>query len=119
VGTPYRSAYSASKHAMQGFFEALRAELFDRNIQVTIISPGYVHTKVSLNALTGDGSAYQQMNETTKAGLSAESFARRAVRAIARKQEEAYIGKKEILAIYLKRFFPKLLYRILRNYRLK
>ncbi len=119
VGTPYRSAYSASKHAMQGFFEALRAELHSRNIDVTIISPGYVATQVSMNALKGDGQAYQQMNESTEQGLEASVFAKKMLRAISRRQEEAFIGKKEILAIYLRRFFPKLLYRILRNYRLK
>jgi short-subunit dehydrogenase len=119
VGTPYRSAYSASKHAMQGFFEALRAELYSRNIYVTIISPGYVATQVSMNALKGDGQAYQQMNETTEQGLDAGVFAQKMLKAVAKRQEEAFIGKKEILAIYLRRFFPKILYRILRNYQVK
>lgn len=115
VGTPKRSAYAASKHALQGFFDCLRAEVHQDNIKVTIICPGYVHTQVSVNALTGDGNKNNVMSDTTKAGLSPEVFAQKALKAIAREKEEVYIGGKEILAIYIKRFFPRLMSRIARQ----
>ncbi|MDX5478155.1 MAG: SDR family NAD(P)-dependent oxidoreductase, partial [Cyclobacteriaceae bacterium] len=51
-GTPYRSAYAASKHALHGFFESLRAELYQNHISVTLICPGFIRTNVSINALT-------------------------------------------------------------------
>lgn len=55
---PHRSAYSASKHAMQAFCDSLRAEVAKDNIKVTLISPGYINTALSLNALTGTGASY-------------------------------------------------------------
>jgi short-subunit dehydrogenase len=108
LGTPMRSAYAASKHALHGFFDCLRAEVYDDNVKVTIICPGYVQTNVSINALTGDGSKNNSMNKTTAAGLTPEDFANKALTAIARQREEIYIGKKEILGIYIKRFFQSL-----------
>lgn len=109
IGTPRRSAYAASKHALHGFFDCLRAEVYQKNIHVTLICPGYVHTNVSINALTGDGSPNEKMAETTKQGLEPNVFAQKALRAIYKKKEEAYIGGKEILGIYLKRFLPGVL----------
>jgi short-subunit dehydrogenase len=115
IGTPRRSAYAASKHALHGFFDCLRAEVYEDNIAVTLICPGYVHTNVSVNALTGDGSKNNKMAETTKGGLSPDDFAQKALRVIGRKKEEAYIGGKEILGIYLKRFLPGVLSRVVRK----
>lgn len=48
----------ASKHALQAFFDSMRAEVADRNVHVCVISPGYIRTSLSLNALCGDGSKY-------------------------------------------------------------
>lgn len=53
-----RSCYTASKHAVQGFFDSLRAEVADKNVRVSVISPGYISTNLSVNAVTGDGSSY-------------------------------------------------------------
>jgi len=55
---PYRSAYAAAKHAIIGFYDALRAEVFAAGIGVSVILPGYVRSNVSLSALTGDGSTH-------------------------------------------------------------
>lgn len=115
LGTPMRSAYAASKHALHGYFDSLRAEVYDDNVKVTIICPGYVRTNVSINALTGDGSKNNSMNKTTAAGLTPEELASKALKAISREREEIYIGKKEILGIYIKRFFPRLLNKIVRK----
>lgn len=53
---------------MQGYFDGLRAELSPHNITVTIVSPGYVNTSLSLNALNADGTAYNKADETTASG---------------------------------------------------
>lgn len=55
---PYRSAYSASKHALQAFSDSLRSEVANKGVHVTCISPGYIRTQLSMNALTGRGEAY-------------------------------------------------------------
>lgn len=106
VGVPYRSAYAASKHALHGFFDSLRAEVARDNIDVTIILPGYVRTNVTINALKGDGSKNNAMAAETAKGMDPEIFAQRALKAIARKREEVLIGNKEIFTTYVKRFFP-------------
>lgn len=109
-GTPLRSSYSASKHALHGFFDSLRAELNkeEKDIHITLICPGYIKTQISYNALTGDGTPQDSMDNATANGLSPEVFAKKSLRAIQNKRQEVYIGKKETYGVYLKRFFPKL-----------
>ncbi|MEN8187472.1 MAG: SDR family oxidoreductase [Bacteroidota bacterium] len=115
-GTPLRSAYAASKHALHGFFDSLRAELFNKNIKVTIICPGYVNTQISKNALSADGSKHNQMDNATANGLSPEVFAQKALKAIAKQKQEVVIGGfKETSAAYLKRFFPNILSKVIRK----
>ena len=108
IGTPLRSSYAASKHALHGFFDSLRAEVFDYNIAVTLICPGFVSTNISMNALTGDGTSQQKMDTATANGISPERFAKLMAKAIYSKKEEAYIaGFKEKLGVYVKRWFPR------------
>lgn len=114
-GTPYRSAYAASKHALHGFFESLRAEHFQDHIAVTLICPGFIRTQVSVNALTGDGSPLGQMDEAQAQGMSTEECAEKIYQAILKQKEEVLIGKKEVLGVYIKRFFPRLFTKYLRK----
>lgn len=116
VGTPYRTGYAAAKHALHGFFDSLRAEVWRDNITVTLVLPGWVQTQVSVNALAGDGSQHNKMDETTAKGLLPSDVAGEIVRAVKSKKEEVYIaGSKETFAIYMKRLFPGLFSRILRK----
>jgi short-subunit dehydrogenase len=118
-GAPTRSAYCASKHALHGFFDSLRAEEFEHGITVTLVCPGFVQTNASLNALTGDGQPHGKMDERIASGLTSDACARRIVRAIERRRREVYIGQRETLALYLSRWAPNLFHRILRNTTLK
>lgn len=116
IGTPLRSSYAATKHALHGFFDSLRSEVFNKNIKVTLICPGFVKTNVSKNALIGDGSAQKIMDKATANGMHPDRFASLMIKAIQKDKEEVYIGGlKEKLAIYLKRFLPKLLSKIIRK----
>lgn len=115
IGVPGRSSYAASKHALHGYFDSVRAEVFKHNIKVTIICPGYIHTSISQNALLGDGSAHVKKDENSANGMKVEVFTRKALKAIAKQREEVYIGSKEILGIYIKRFYPKLLRTIMQK----
>ena len=119
VGTPHRSGYAASKHALHGYFDALRAEHHDDNIAVTLICPGFIQTNISMNALTGDGSPQNTMDTKTSQGLTPEALAKKVVKAIKKRRREVYIGGSEILAIYVKRFFPGLMARIIRKIKVK
>jgi short-subunit dehydrogenase len=116
IGTPWRSGYAAAKHALHGFFDSLRAEHWKDRIEVTLICPGWIRTNLTLHALTGDGSALNTMDPSTDKGMSPREFARKAVRAIERRKEEVYIGgRREGMAILMKRFFPGWFSRIIRK----
>lgn len=116
IGVPGRTSYSASKHALQGFFDALRAEVWRQNIAVTLICPGYVHTDFSRHAMQGDGTPSGIMDPRIANGISAEACAAAILKAVCRKKEEAYIGGWETYGIYLKAWIPSLVSRILRYY---
>ncbi|MEL7002118.1 MAG: SDR family oxidoreductase [Bacteroidota bacterium] len=107
-GTPFRSAYSASKHALHGFYDSLRAELFNDNIDITLVCPGFIHTNVSINALTGSGKELGEMDDAQAKGMPADVFARKMIKAVEKKKREVNIGGKEKYGVLLKRFFPGL-----------
>jgi short-subunit dehydrogenase len=115
LATPMRSGYCASKHALHGFFDALRSEVYQDNIGITIICPGYIHTNISLNAVAADGSKFGKMDENQANGMSPDECAKRIVEAIDKQKDEVYMGGKEVLGVYLKRFFPRLLSKIVRG----
>ncbi len=118
LDTPLRSAYAASKHALHGYFDCLRSEVWEQNVKVTLVCPGYISTDISLNALTADGSKYAQMDANQAKGLSAEACAMQTLNAIATGKEEVIIGGKEVLAVYAKRFLPRLYSRVVRKIKL-
>lgn len=106
-GTPYRSAYAASKHAVHGFMEALRAELSGTGIKVQLVTPGFIRTQVSVNALTGDGKPLGTMDQAQAQGMDPDEAARRILAGIERDGMEIYVGgPKERFGLFLKRFFP-------------
>ncbi|MCB0487627.1 MAG: SDR family oxidoreductase [Cyclobacteriaceae bacterium] len=114
-GTPYRSGYAASKHALHGFYDSLRAELWKENIKVTMIAPGFIHTPITLSALTGDGSPLNKMDEAQYRGKPVKWCAKKIVKAIEKGKDEVYIGGREVLGVYVKRFFPRWFNRIIRT----
>lgn len=115
VATPLRSTYAASKHALRAFFDALRAEVAETKIHVLVACPGYILTKISYNALTGDGTPQNTLDQAQAEGLSAEACAQAIVEAIERDKAEVLIGGKETLAVYLKRFVPGVWRKMLPN----
>ena len=110
-----RSAYSASKHALHGFYESLFLEEEKNNIRVTIACPGKINTAISLNAITGDGAVHGKMDHNQETGMSAEECARELISAVAKNKLEVLIGNKEIKAVTLKRLAPKLFWKVIRK----
>jgi len=111
-GFPMRTAYTASKHALQGFFESLRTEIVKDNINVTIVSPGRIRTDISLHAITKDGSPYRKMNNGQANGMAPDLCADKIIRGIKRNKKEILVGRKELLMVYIHRFLPCLYYKI-------
>lgn len=108
-GVPYRTGYSSAKAALTGFFEALRAENTSGGIRVTLVYPGFIRTKISENALNGQGKSFGLPNLKTKATISAEECAQRILKAIQNEKLEVQIaGPKESFAVAFHKYFPTL-----------
>ena len=114
-GLPLRSAYASSKHALHGFFESLREEVYQDNINVLMLCPGFVRTNVTLNALTANGEPFNEMGDGQASGMIPEVCAGHILKAIRKKKLEVYIGGKEILTIYIKRLSQRLYLKIIRR----
>ncbi|XP_054851599.1 dehydrogenase/reductase SDR family member 7B isoform X1 [Eublepharis macularius] len=111
IAIPFRSAYAASKHATQAFFDCLRAEVEQYGLDVTVVSPGYIQTNLSLNAITGDGSQYGMMDKTTSQGQGAAEVAQEVLSAVGKRKKEVLVaGLTPSLAVYLRTLFPKLFF---------
>ncbi len=114
-GFPLRCAYSSSKHALYGFFETIAAENYKDNIHVTIVCPGRVRTNISLYALEKDGKQHGKMDKGQASGISPEKAGKQIANAIIKKKREVLIGSKELVMVYIKRFFPGLCAKIARS----
>ena len=115
-GSPWRSGYAASKHALHGFFDSLRAEVSNEGIDILLVCPGFIQTNVSKNALTGSGAILGTMDTATANGLTADACAAQMIQAIKAEKQEVFIGGfKESLGIWMKRISPWLLSVMLRK----
>ena len=117
IGTPLRSAYAASKHALHGFFDCLRAEVSKEGLFVTLICPGFIATDVSKNALTADGTPTNKTGDDIANGVHPSVAARQILSAVAARKSDVYVGRlgKDRLALTLQRFLPGLLERLVRS----
>ncbi len=115
VGSPLRSAYAASKHALHGYFDSLRMELAGRGVGVLLVVPGFVRTEISLAALEATGQPHGRMDPGQRDGMSPEAAAERILRAIAAGKEEISVGfdARARLAVILRSLAPRLLARIM------
>lgn len=109
-----RSGYSAAKHALHGFFDSFRLETEKSGIKTLIVCPGKIKTNISLNAVTNKG-AHGKMDPSHENAMSAEECASIILKAIQNNDEEILVGGKELLAVKIKRFFPKWFGRIIRK----
>lgn len=111
-GFPYRSSYSASKQALHGFFESLRAENVLNNIAVSIIIPGRIKTNISVNAVNKDGKNHGKMDDGQDTGILPEKAAKKIIRQLRKQKKEINVGGKEMVMLLIRRFFPRLFYYI-------
>jgi dehydrogenase/reductase SDR family protein 7B len=109
-----RSGYSAAKHALHGFFESFRLETEKDGIKTLIVCPGKVKTNISFNAVTDKGK-HDKMDESHEHAMSAAECANSILAAIQNGDEEILVGGKEIMAVKIRRFFPKWFGRIIRK----
>ncbi|XP_029413948.1 dehydrogenase/reductase SDR family member 7B isoform X1 [Nannospalax galili] len=114
ISIPFRSAYAASKHATQAFFDCLRAEMEQDRIKVTVISPGYIYTNLSVNAVTADGSRYGAMDKNTAQGRSPVEVAQDVLAAVGNKKKDVILADfLPSMATYLRILAPGLFFRVM------
>lgn len=112
-GIPYRTSYSASKHALHGFFDSLRIELYQTSIKILLFGPGFTKTNILKNAVGVGETKSISENKSHAQGMPVEILAAKYIKAIKKEKKEKYTGRKEKTALFLKKFAPRLLERIL------
>lgn len=107
VGAPLRTGYCAAKHAVMGFFDALRSEVAHQGILVSTVVPGFIRTNISTNALKGSGEAVGKMDADIESGMDVSECARVVVQGLADGIEEISVGDgPEMALLDLKRENP-------------
>lgn len=118
LGTPLRSSYAASKHALHGYLDCLRAEVHERGVLVSVVAPGFIRTEITLKSLTGDGRPYGRIDPAIARGVAVDVCARRIIRAVDRGEPEVVVaGPRETAAALIRRASPKLFFRLARQAR--
>jgi short-subunit dehydrogenase len=105
-GFPYRSAYSASKHALHGFFETLQAENHKHNIKVSMLIGGRIQTNISKFAINKEGKEHGQMDPGQANGISPEKAAQQILNGLQKEKREIPVGGRELIILKIKQFFP-------------
>lgn len=109
LALPRSSTYAASKHAVQGWFESLRAEVHDDGIQVTVVCPGFTQTNIAANGVATDEETGKEVTELVEDGMPPEECAEAIADALkADTDERTVAGWDEKLLVYIKRFVPRL-----------
>ncbi len=110
-----RSAYSAAKHALHGYYESLALEEGHNGISVTIVCPGKINTLISTNAINAEGNRHGIMDHNQETGMPVDVCVNQMLKALQSKKREVLIGNKEIWAVRVKRFFPSLFWKIIKK----
>jgi short-subunit dehydrogenase len=111
-GFPLRSAYSASKQALHGFFETLYLENKSSNLKTSVIIPGRVNTAISFHALNSSGKEHGQLDDGQAKGVSPGKAADIIIRGIRRDKREILVGRGELMLLHIRRYMPWLFFRI-------
>jgi len=113
LGAPLRTGYCAAKHAVMGFFDALRSEVAHQGIRVSTVVPGFIRTNISNNALKGTGEATGKMDEDIDSGMAVDECAQVIVLGLAEGSEEIAVGNgPEMSLLDLKRENPTQVFRV-------
>ena len=111
VGVKLRTGYCAAKHAVMGFFDALRAEVAQHGISVSTITPGFIKTDVSKNAVVGDGSDFGSDDDDIASGMDVDKCAKVIVTKMNKGVKEIAVGEGlSMAALWIKRLSPNLLF---------
>jgi NAD(P)-dependent dehydrogenase (short-subunit alcohol dehydrogenase family) len=106
VSAPLHSGYAASKHALHGFFDALRTELAGSGIRITLSVPLFVRTAIRLHGFQGDGTHPDEDPYHDRGSMTADEAARRTIRAARKGKREVVMTLELKAAVKLRPFIP-------------
>ena len=111
MGSPVSSAYSASKHAVNGFYDTLRMELYSYGINVQTVCPGPVRSNISLHSFTETlGQSYSENNKNAGRKQETHRFAELMAVSMAANIPETWICiQPYLLYVYLAQYFPTII----------
>jgi dehydrogenase/reductase SDR family member 7B len=110
--TPARSAYSASKYAMEGFLEALRMEVMNQGVHVLSVCPWFTSSNIRNVALTANGQSQGASPRDESNMMSAEATAAAIYKAVVKRQRDLVLTWKGKFAMALTKLFPALMDKI-------
>ena len=114
-GTPARTAYTASKYAMQGFLEALRTEVMKRGVHVLVACPGFTASNIRNVALTANGGQQGESPRDEDKMMTAEEVAEEIVKATQKRKRDLVLTTEGKLAVFLNKWVPGLMDNIVYN----
>ena len=106
TGVPARTAYSASKHALFGFFDSLRIELKDIGVAVTMVAPDFVLSEMHKRALTGSGDSLGESPLQESKIMTAEKCASLILRAMEKRDRILITSLRGKLGRWMKLIAP-------------
>jgi short-subunit dehydrogenase len=105
-GLPGRSAYSASKSAMNGFLESLRIENMKKEIQVLILAAGFTSSNIRKNALDANGNPQYETPRSEEKLMSPELVAKNVIRSIRKRKRNRIMTIEGQLMVFMQRIIP-------------
>ena len=108
LGIPCRSAYAASKHALHGFFESLKAEHMNCTLDLSFVIPGFINTNITVKGLTANGQRYGKLEKSHRLGMSSDQCAEGIIKGLTKRKRRIVVGKVEVALLYIHRISPLL-----------
>lgn len=118
-GTPARTAYTASKYAMNGFFESLRTEVMKKGVHVLVACPGFTASNIRNNALTADGSVQGESPREENKMMTSEEVAKEILNGTLSRKRDIVLTRQGKLAVFLNKWIPGIMDGIVYNHMAK
>ena len=118
-GTPARTAYTASKFAMNGFFESLRTEVMKRGVHILVACPGFTASNIRNNALTADGSVQGESPRIEEKMMTSKEVAEAILSATLKRKRDLVLTRQGKLAVFLNKWIPGIMDGIVYNHMAK
>ncbi len=108
-----RTGYAASKHALHGFFDSLRAEVEPSGVKVLLVCPSFIQTGIEKNALAGDGGLARHPQSIVGGRATPEAMAERIFQAASREQRLLLPDRVSRLSWWVSRLAPRFYERLM------